>query len=451
MRWLLLKDLRILRRSPLLVALLVLYPVVLSVLIGLALSGGPSKPKVAFVNLVPTERTQFTIGGERLDVSRYSSELFKAIEPVRVRTRAEALAKVRSGEVLGALILPADAVDRLQGTVNLGGGAPPEVEVLYNAEDPVKRSYVESVVRSRLADANAALSKRLTEIAAEYVGIVVRGGDISVLGRSVAVLGLQRAGAILDGVIAGLPPRSPDRAALEQVARFAGMAADNLDVSKPILASIASPVTVKQTIVQGRRTPLDSYAAAVAVTVSLMFVTLLLAAGMLALEREEHVFGRLVRGLVTRTGLLVEKAGLAALCSFGVTAAMLAGLSAFVGLDWSRAPLWLAALAAGGVAFGAMGVAIGALAHEVRAASLLALLLSLPVAFLALVPSGAVSPALYDAVQAVSAAFPFRPALKALDGAVNGAGAGLGGPLAHLAALAVAYVALARAALRRWA
>ena len=34
MRWLLIKDLQILRRSPLLVALLVIYPVVISVLIG---------------------------------------------------------------------------------------------------------------------------------------------------------------------------------------------------------------------------------------------------------------------------------------------------------------------------------------------------------------------------------------------------------------------------------
>ena len=48
MRWLLLKDLQILRRSPLLVSLLVIYPIVLSVLIGLALSAGPDKPKVAF-------------------------------------------------------------------------------------------------------------------------------------------------------------------------------------------------------------------------------------------------------------------------------------------------------------------------------------------------------------------------------------------------------------------
>ena len=47
-----------------------------------------------------------------------------------------------------------------------------------------------------------------------------------------------------------------------------------------------------------------------AVTVSLMFVCVLLAAGMLALEREEHAFGRLVRGLVGRTALLAEKIAL---------------------------------------------------------------------------------------------------------------------------------------------
>ena len=46
-----------------------------------------------------------------------------------------------------------------------------------------------------------------------------------------------------------------------------------------------------------------------------MFITVLLAAGALALEREENAFSRLVRGLVSRTGLLLEKAGLAAVCS----------------------------------------------------------------------------------------------------------------------------------------
>jgi ABC-2 type transport system permease protein len=234
------------------------------------------------------------------------------------------------------------------------------------------------------------------------------------------------------------------------VARFAKLAAENLDISKPILNSIAEPVRVKQTIVKGKKTPLDTFAVAVALTISLMFVTLLLAAGMLALEREEHAFGRLVRGLVSRLALQAEKITLAALCSFAVTLVMLVGLGLFVGVEWGRAPLWLPALLLGAAAFAAMGVAIGGLAREVRAASLLALMLSLPIAFLALVPSGSVSGGLYDGIQAVNAVFPFKPALQALDAAINDADPGLAGPLLHLAVLTAAFTGVARVALRRF-
>ena len=41
--------------------------------------------------------------------------------------------------------------------LSLSGGEPPTVEVFYNAEDPVKRRYVESTIRSRLSEADAAL------------------------------------------------------------------------------------------------------------------------------------------------------------------------------------------------------------------------------------------------------------------------------------------------------
>ena len=46
-----------------------------------------------------------------------------------------------------------------------------------------------------------------------------------------------------------------------------------------------------------------------------MFITLLLAAGTLALEREENAFPRLVRGLVSRTGAAGREGGLAAVCA----------------------------------------------------------------------------------------------------------------------------------------
>jgi ABC-2 type transport system permease protein len=448
MRWLLLKDLQILRRSPLLVALLVIYPVVIAVLFGFALSGGPEKPRVAFANLVPPGESDFRVGAQTLDAADYADRLFESIDPIEVDTREEAIEKVRSGEALGALVLPEDATERLRSTLGLGGGDPPAVEVYYNAEDPLKRRFVESTIEARLAEANAALSEAVLREAASYIDVIVSGGEIPIpIVGAVQILGLERSRQIIDSVSDGLPER--DRAALEQVSRFARLAGENLDLSQPILASIGSPVRVEQTVVKGERTPLDAFAVALAVTVSLMFVTLLLAAGLLALEREEHAYSRLVRGLVSRTALLAEKVVLSGLCAMAVTLLMLFGLAAFVGLDWSRVPAWLAALAGGAIGFAAMGVAIGGLAREVRAATLLAILLSLPIVFLALVPSGSVAPALYDAVNLISALFPFKPALRALDGAINGGE--LLVPLLHLFALALAYGALARISLRRFA
>jgi len=449
MRWLAIKDLQVLRRSPLLVAMLVLYPIIISVLIGLALSKGPDKPKVAFLNEVPAGAAKVSLGGEQIDTSKYASELFKSVTPIRVKSRAEAIEKVKSGEALGALIVPADIVQRLQGTASLAGARSPQVEVLYNVEDPVKAAYVKSVVDARLADANQALSEKLTTTAASYLKILLDGGSFDVGGSSVDVLGLRTTKAILDATLTQLPPGSPDRDALERVSRFSKVAVDNLDLSGPILKSIANPIEVKQTIVNGKRTPLSSYAVAVSVTLSLMFVAVLLGAGLLAAEREEHTFARLVRGLVSRTGLTVEKIGLSALFGLVVTALMVTGVGLFVDVDFGRAPQWLAGLAGGALAFAAMGVAIGALTREVRAASLLAVLLALPVAFLALVPSGAVAPALYDVIRTVSALFPFKPTLTALQAGFDGAGA-LGPPLLHLAALLVGYGLLARVALRRF-
>jgi ABC-type multidrug transport system permease subunit len=449
-RWLLIKDLQILRRSPLLVALLVVYPLVVALLVGAALSSGPSKPRVAFANLVPPDEAKINVGGRQLDATSYASELFEDVEPIRVDTREEAIAKVRSGEALGALVIPRDVIARLQDTLALGGGKPPTVEVYYSAENPLKRRYVKATIAATLADANKALSDEIFKEAARYLNLIVTGGALSlpVVG-DVEILGLRNAQRIIDAALARLPEDSSSRIALQQVSRFARLAADNLDVSKPILASIGSPVAVREKAIEGSSTSLDVFGVEVAVVISLMFLAVLLAAGMLALEREEHAFGRLVRGLVSRTGVLLEKIGLAGLCAWPLAAAMLAVLVAFLDLGWSRTPVWLLVLAFAALAFAALGVAIGGLAREVRAASLLAFMLILPIAALALVPSGAVDSTLYDAIRIVSGAFPFKPALSALDAALSGGE--LLAPLAHLAALTAGFALLARLALRRFA
>jgi ABC-type multidrug transport system permease subunit len=264
------------------------------------------------------------------------------------------------------------------------------------------------------------------------------------------VLGLGPAEQRLREAQSKVPTGSPEHREIQEVIDFARMARQNLDLSDEVLASVAQPIRVDARVVEGAgSTPLSSFAVALAVTVSLMFVTLLLAAGILALEREENAFRRLVRGLVSRTALLVEKVGLAAACSLLVALLMLTGLALFVGLDWERFPLWVAAAGAGALGFGAMGAAVGALTREVRAASLLAFMVSLPVAFLALVPSGAVSGTLYDATRAVSALFPFDPALAALRAALDESG-GLLAPLGHLLVLTAVFGVAARVGLRRF-
>lgn len=446
MRWLLLKDVRILRRSPLLVALLVLYPIVLALLIGFALSRGPGKPQIAIYNDIPADERTFDVGGEAVNADEYLPQLRRSVRLTTAASREEALQLVRDGKVLAAIVLPGDLPRQLA-----TGRSQPTLEIAYNGEDAAKQAYVESVIEANLADANAALSRRYQRITADYIDLLLEGGELRFLGREIPILGLRNSERIVRSAIAALDGDPGTRAALDQVARFARMAIDNLDVSTQVLRSVGTPIRARTTIIDGRKTPLDGYAVAVSVTISLMFLTLLLASGLLALEREEHTFARLVRGLVSRLGLLLEKIGLAALCAVAVTLAMMVALAvAFVDLDLARLPLWIAALAAGAVAFAALGVALGAVAREVRAASLLAFLLSLPVAFLALVPSGAVAAGLYDVVSAISAAFPFKSTLRAVDTALHDNGRSLLAPLVHLAALAVAYAGLARLALRRF-
>jgi ABC-type multidrug transport system permease subunit len=440
MRWLLQKDLLILRRSRLLVALLVLYPVAIAVLIGLAISRSPARPRVAIVDETPPGQT-VQVGNQRVEVAQYARQLFSQVQSVSVPSRAQALEKVSSAEVLAAVVIPPDIAARLSSGLRQG-----ELEVLYNG-DALEQSLVQAQLGSALAQANLGFSEQIQHAAVQAIDLLLKGGNLGVLAAPPDLVGLRQIPPLLHTVIAH-QPRGPDRAALERVASFADFAAQNLTLSKNVLSTVGQPIRVRSTLLHGRRTPLNTFAVVVAATVSLMFIAVLLAAGGVALEREDHVLARLLRGLVTREALLAEKAALAAVCAFAVAFAMLAGIGAFVPLDWGRVGLWLVALAFGSLAFGSLGVAIGAAAREVRAASLLAFLLSLPLAFLALVPAGSVAVGLYDAIGAVSFVFPFKASLQALDGAVNGASPSLGGSLAHLAVLTLVFGALARLALR---
>jgi ABC-type multidrug transport system permease subunit len=449
-RWLLIKDLQILRRSPLLVGLLIVYPIALALMIGFALSSPPGKPKVAFYSEVAPGKGQIRFGNQQINISQYASKLFQTIQPIKVNSRDEAIAKVRNGQAQAALIVPGDIVGQIQDLVTQGVGSP-TVELILNSKDPLERQFADQAISSRLNEVEQAVSKQVLRTAISDLHQVLDGGTIQFAGQNVPLLGLRNSRAIVQGTLASLPPRSPLRTALRQVVDFADLAIAGLGVANPVLKSIGTPLTVEQTQLAGKTTPTDSYAIAIAVAVSLMFVALLLAAGMLAVERSENAYSRLVRGLVSPGRLLSEKIVLSAGCAGIVTLVMAACVSAFVHLQWSRFELWVVAIALGGLAFGALGVAIGGLAREVSAASLMAFLVSLPIAFVALVPSSAVSGAVKSALDAIAFVFPFKVALQAASNAFSGTAPGIGWPLVHLAVLTLVFAALARLSLKRFA
>jgi hypothetical protein len=447
-RWLLLKDLQILRRSPLQTALLIFYPILIAVLVGFAISRDSEKPRVAFLNQVP-EDSRITVGGAKLPSVGVDDRICKRVECVRVKNRQEAEDEVSSGDVLAALIIPADLVDRLNSLSTLSPRAP-RVEILVNQEDPVKARLVSDRIDSLLAQANLLVARKIAGEGSRFLELLINGGQFEVLGGSYTILGLRATANILTALRPALPP-GPLRTSLDQVIRFSSLARDNLDVAGPLLDRLTQPIEVDKKVVSGSSPPLELFAIAVAATLTLTFVVVLLVAGALALEREENAFPRLTRGLVSPLGLLGEKVLLGVVVGVVVTLLMLVGLQLFVPLQWERFGLWLLAILFGAGALAAAGAALGAAAREVRAVSLLAFMVSLPIAFLSLIPSGAVGGGLYHAIEIVAALFPFKPSLQAMTAALDSAGPSLGRPLAHLAILVVAYGLLARLALRRFA
>ena len=178
---------------------------------------------------------------------------------------------------------------------------------------------------------------------------------------------------------------------------------------------------------------------------SLGLAGVLLAAAAMSAEREDQVLVRLGRGLVSAWALVAEKMVFTALACLVVGLTLLAGVAAFTSVAVGRWPLWLAALALAGLAFGAFGVLAGALARETRTALLVALMLTLPLLALGLLPDAAVA-------SAVSQVVPFGPAFEAFQTLLVEPTVSAGdftATLGHLALLAAVFGGAAALVVRR--
>ena len=145
---------------------------------------------------------------------------------------------------------------------------------------------------------------RSRDVAVNYEQLLPKAGEFRSLPRPDRPhpRAARSAEQILDSV-AGAACRPAQRGQVAAGDRFARLARQNLGARRRA-ARLGPPAD------RGRQAgglaasvpPLDTFAIAVAAAVTLLFVTVLLVAGSLALEREENTFTRLTRGLVSRDG-----------------------------------------------------------------------------------------------------------------------------------------------------
>src|SRR5204863_9813494 len=119
-------------------------------------------------------------------------------------------------DALGALIIPRNATAKISSGLAQAG-----VDFYYNSEDPLKARLVQTAMKSRLSDANAALTKDVTRQALQYLDSVAHGGKVPLIGN---FLGLQKAAAILKQVQQSLPKNSVLRTEIAVVIGFAARA-----------------------------------------------------------------------------------------------------------------------------------------------------------------------------------------------------------------------------------
>jgi ABC-type multidrug transport system permease subunit len=395
--WLLLrKDVLVLRRSPLLLGILLAYPIAIAALVGLVASYGSSKPRVALVD-EDNLPASVELGGHRFDVQRTIDQVSKNVDLVRLQPD-EARRQLSDGRVVAVVTVPPGFISTLRGMVHS-----PQLQLQLSTGTISTR--VEQQVQALVYSLNRQLQRAYIASNLRYVRLILHGGDGSFLGAPITVLGIEQAQRIL-----AAEQQTPKTKALLDFLHDARLALANTNVA---LASTAHPIELVRAPAGGRTWALSAEVQAYALGLTITFLALLLAAGSLAAERDENVVGRLARGVVGLGQLVWSKVALAAAVALalGLAIAVAFGLIIQVGgvtggEPWRRLPLLVVGLVLAGGSLGALGALLGALAREARSASLVALLVVMPIVFLGLIPAEIVPPAGW-----ISALLPFSHAV----------------------------------------
>jgi ABC-2 type transport system permease protein len=378
-----------------------------------------------------------SIGGHRFRIQDAIDEVSENVHLTRMET-AEARRALATGRVVATLTVPPGFLDDLKSGLN----AP---SLVYQTTRGGISSRVTQQVQALVYALNRQLQQAYVETDLGYVQLIVRGGKAEFGGRTYDVLGLAR----MQELLGRLPP-SPQRDRIAEFARIAGLA---LAQTGNLLESTANPIELERAREDSRSSLLSAQVQSYALALTITFLALLLAAGAIASERDENTIGRLRRGLVSMGELVVAKVALAAVMALALGLAIAVVFGVIVeaggvvgGQPWERLPLLAVGLLLAGAALGALGTLLGALSRETRAASLVAVLVVMPIVFLGLVPREVVPVAGW-----FSDALPFAHAVRYFASSLYDVSpwAAVARELAWLVGLGLLFAALARLATRR--
>jgi len=434
------KDLRLLGRAPALLGILVVYPILVALLVGLALQSDERRPGVAVVNLDGSGRT-VQVGDERLSVEDYLQRLEEEVD-LRRLAPGGAAAALDDGRVSAVLTIPEGFIADLQ-----SGVRQPTIQLATSRRSPIEADAITRRLEAAIFRLNRRLAVGYVDQVLQLVDLVLNGGELGFFGRSGDALGLRRSRVVVRDVQQRL--RAGGEAALasqlEPIIEFIDETRSNLDLARPAANAIRAPIELEVTSEAEGREPLSAFGVAGALLVSLGLAGVLLAAASMAAEREDHALVRLGRGLVSPWSLVGAKMTFTAVAALLVGLVLLGGVALATSLAIGRWGLWIATLLLAGLAFGAFGALAGALARETRTALLAALMVALPLMALGLLPDDAVA-------SAISQAVPFGPAFDAfqillVEPSVPGGDLSL--DLGHMALLAAVFGGGAALAVRR--
>ena len=387
------KDLLVLRRSPLLLAALLAYPIVIALLVGLVAGYANAKPRVAWVDEEGLPAV-VAVGGHRFHIQTVIDDVAQQVTLVKEPTR-EAARDLSNGKVVATITVPDGFLSELGTTTSS-----PQL-ILRTTSGGLSQRVTEQM-QSLVYQLNRKLQSGFIAANLREVNLLEHGGKFG----SYQVLGLDK----MDATLATLP-QNERVAQLRQFVRIARLA---LAQTGNALHATANPISLAQPKQKGRTWVLSAQVQSYGIALTVTFLALLLAAGATAAERDEGTIGRLRRGLVSYGQIVLSKVALAAVVGVALAAAIAVVFGLVVdiggvqgGEPWQRLPLLLVGVVLAAGVVGAAGALLGALARESRAASLLAVLVVLPVVFLGLVPRGALAAAWW-----VSRFLPFAHAVR---------------------------------------